>query len=63
MNTAIVAAGGSSLADFAGGIGDAFLVDVALAALSLLVALLFVGGQPARHVLHFRHPLLRRAHP
>ncbi len=62
MNTAIVAASGGSLASFAGGIGDAFLVDAALAALSLLVALLFVGGQPARHVLHVRHPLLRRAH-
>jgi hypothetical protein len=60
VNTAIVVGSGSSPTDFAEGISNAFKVDAGLAALGLIVALLFVGGT----VAHQGHHRLRihRAH-
>jgi EmrB/QacA subfamily drug resistance transporter len=49
VNTAIVVSAGSSSADLASGIATAFKVDAALAAVGLVVALLFVGGAVAHH--------------
>ncbi len=60
VNTAIVVASGSSGADLADGISTAFKVDAVLAAIGLVVALLFVGGT----IAHEAHHRLRihRAH-
>jgi hypothetical protein len=60
VNTAIVVGSGPSPTDFAEGISNAFKVDAGLAALGLIVALLFVGGT----VAHQGHHRLRihRAH-
>jgi MFS family permease len=58
LNTAIVVAAGSTQADLVEGIGNAFKVDAALAAVGLVVALLFVGGS----VAHEHHRPLRWHH-
>jgi EmrB/QacA subfamily drug resistance transporter len=52
VNTAIVVASGSSGADLADGISTAFKVGAVLAAIGLVVALLFVGGTVAHHAHH-----------
>jgi EmrB/QacA subfamily drug resistance transporter len=61
LNTAIVVSAGTSKADLVTGIGTAFKVDAVLAAVGLVVALLFVGGtvsREARSALRHHH----RAH-
>jgi EmrB/QacA subfamily drug resistance transporter len=61
VNTAIVVASGTSKADLAHGISNAFMVDAVLAAVGLVVALLFVGGTvtlEGRRELRWHH----RAH-
>ncbi len=52
VNTAIVVSAGSSSADLAAGIATAFKVDAILAAIGLVIALLFVGGTVAHHAHH-----------
>jgi EmrB/QacA subfamily drug resistance transporter len=52
VNTAIVVSAGSSSADLAAGIATAFKVDAVLAAVGLVISLLFVGGAVAHHAHH-----------
>jgi MFS family permease len=61
VNTAIVVASGTSSADLADGISNAFKVDAVLALVGLAIALLFVGGtvtHEGRRQLRWHH----RAH-
>jgi EmrB/QacA subfamily drug resistance transporter len=61
VNTAIVVASGTSSADLADGISNAFKVDAVLALVGLVIALLFVGGtvtHEGRRQLRWHH----RAH-
>ena len=58
LNTAIVVSAGTSTSDLADGISNAFRVDAALAAVGLVVALLYVGGT----VKHEEHRTLRWQH-
>lgn len=63
INTAIVAAAGGSVAQFTAGIGDAFLLDAALAAIATLVAIVFVGGRLHPNAIHLHRRHAARAHP
>jgi MFS family permease len=63
INTAIVAAAGGSVAQFTGGIGDAFLLDAILAAIATLVAIVFVGGRLHPNAIHLHRRHAARAHP
>lgn len=62
VNTAIVTSRGDGLDPFAEGIADAFELDAVLAAVGLVVALMFVGGRVSADALRAHRPHLGRAH-